>query len=52
MGHVLLAGMGIVAFVLVFAIMFVGALPRTMKLMGMPPRIQVCVLPLVNRLSR
>ena len=52
MGQVLLAGMGIVAFVLVPAILFVGALARTVNLMGMPSRIQVCVLALVDRLSR
>ena len=48
----MLAGMGIVAFVLVPAILFVGALARTVNLMGMPSRIQVCVLALVDRLSR
>jgi len=52
MGQVLLAGMGTVAFVLVPAILFVGALTRTVNLMGMPSRIQVCVLALVDRLSR
>jgi hypothetical protein len=52
MGQVLLAGMGTVAFVFVPTILFVGALARTVNLMGMPSRIQVCVLALVDRLSR
>ena len=54
MGQVLLAGMGIVALALVLvpAILFVGALARTVHLVGMPSRIQVCVLALMDRLSR
>jgi len=52
MGQVLLAGMGVVALVLVTAILFVGALARTVNLVGMPSRIQVCVLALMDRLSR
>ena len=44
--------MGTVALVLVPTILFVGALARTVNLMGMPSRIQVCVLALVDRLSR